>query len=156
MTKKKKQTLTEMLDKMREPRLYILMRSDLDSLTPGRKMAMASHATNAFLKNVNQTTDKRLSKLLDHWENETPQGFGTAIVLESKDVTPMYIAITSFKNALQEYHKACAFGIVNDPDYIVKDGNIGHHISIDTCAYFFFDTLDTELKDLLSEFPLHP
>ena len=51
------------------------MRNDLPSMSAGRAAAQASHASNAFWhkSGVLQTAQS--------WANETPQGFGTAIVL---------------------------------------------------------------------------
>ena len=34
------------------PVLYILMRTDMDSMNPGKAMAQASHASNAFVSNA--------------------------------------------------------------------------------------------------------
>ena len=59
-----------------ELRLYILVRNDLESMTPGRVAAQASHAANVFIKSKLFPTRK-----IREWENQTPQGFGTTIVL---------------------------------------------------------------------------
>jgi peptidyl-tRNA hydrolase len=60
---------------MKEPYLYILMRTDLPSMGAGRAAAQASHASNAFWHKYGKTKDAQA------WAASTPQGFGTAIVL---------------------------------------------------------------------------
>jgi Peptidyl-tRNA hydrolase PTH2 len=55
--------------------LYILMRTDLPSQGAGRAAAQASHAANAFIHRYGKNADVKL------WQGQTPQGFGTAIVL---------------------------------------------------------------------------
>ena len=107
------------------PVLYILMRVDLPSMNAGKGMAQASHASNAFIKNIKGKKAKLCSEdhdgevekyrdqigLADIWELETPgipQGFGTVLVLGvTKD--QMYAAVQvadmlGFTN-----------GVVNDP-----------------------------------------
>ena len=60
--------------------LYILLRNDMASMTPGRAAAQSSHITSAFGLDCAQWENKTQSSV-DVWENETEDGFGTAIVL---------------------------------------------------------------------------
>jgi peptidyl-tRNA hydrolase len=62
---------------MKDYRLYILMRNDLPSMNVGRAMAQASHASNAFIHEYGHL------KEVKSWQNQTTQGFGTAIVLSA-------------------------------------------------------------------------
>lgn len=55
--------------------LYILMRTDLQSMSTGRAAAQASHASNAFIHKFGNRIDVK------QWQKQTKQGFGTAIVL---------------------------------------------------------------------------
>ena len=55
--------------------LYILMRTDMDSMNPGKAMAQASHASNAFVYRWGK------EKAVKEWQGETQQGFGTVLVL---------------------------------------------------------------------------
>lgn len=73
--------------------LYILMRNDLDSLNAGRAMAQASHASNAFIHKYGKRKD------VQKWAKETPQGFGTAIVLSAsyEDIQLIMCQTTSAK-----------------------------------------------------------
>ena len=71
------------------PALYILMRNDMDSMTTGRAMAQASHASNAFvdaytkrpLEDDISDDEIVLRDAFAGWANATPQGCGTAIVI---------------------------------------------------------------------------
>ena len=56
--------------------LYILMRTDMDSMNPGKAMAQASHASNAFVFRFGK------ENLVKQWQGETQQGFGTVLVLD--------------------------------------------------------------------------
>jgi len=51
------------------------MRTDLPSMGAGRAAAQASHASNAFIHKYGNKPDVK------EWQKQTPQGFGTAIVL---------------------------------------------------------------------------
>lgn len=131
-----------------KPYLLILMRNDLDSMSAGRAAAMASHATSAFTVRAEQAVfhpmdaiqseDSVVRSLLMgtpgqtyiDWRQETPQFFGTAIV----------VGVTGHE--LRYYHEmAKAFDymteIINDPTYGVKDGNVTHFLPLDTCGYVF-------------------
>lgn len=53
------------------------MRNDLPSMNPGRAMAQASHASNAFVEKWRNLPS------VEEWQQSTAQGFGTAIVLSA-------------------------------------------------------------------------
>lgn len=151
-------------------RLYILMRTDLDSLTPGRAAAQASHATNIFMLRHGG------KPLVKKWQRQTNQGFGTCIVLgASKEVIRTIIGIKD---------KFCK-GWVIDPEYgivvnkevadLLHGGaynsltnptssyNIRYDLSSEngavvfrkesTCAYIFGSK--RELEHILGELPLY-
>jgi len=48
-------------------------------------------------------------------------------------------------------------GVVHDPTYPLVDGEVVHHIPLDTCAYIFVPDkeTDTMAKVLLTQYPLH-
>ena len=144
------------------PVLYILMRNDLNSLTPGKAMAQSSHASNAFVKHIERhtqninaqsnikTKDHDIIRSFRDWEFCTAQGFGTVLVLEApmREIQPR---VDMFKSM------GYIADIVFDPTYPIVDGAIVHHIPIDTCAYVFVTDKDTDMiaKTLLCSFPLH-
>jgi len=145
--------------------LYIIARNDLASLNPGKLAAQCSHASNAFahhfhayMQEVNAKPVSRVSlsdveatsKAFYEWENTTPQGFGTVLVLEAK-MKDIYPVIDLFA---KNDHIA---GIVHDPTYPIVDGEIVHHIPLDTCAYVFIPNKEESqfASSLLKQFPLY-
>ena len=133
------------------PVLYILMRTDMESMNAGKAMAQASHASNAFLHNVNSQTDLTPSKqsLVMEWQGSTKQGFGTVLVLAVNE-NEMWTAASVAKD--------CGFisGVVHDPTYPIRDGAVCHFLPIDTCAYVFGYKSDPTLSAILGNFGLHP
>ena len=117
--------------------LYILMRTDLDSLNPGKACAQASHAANQCVYDIRHSGDAFLNAQLVAWEGD--RGFGTCIVLASDD-----------QDMLKRVVKMNAFGIhcgvAHDPSYPLLDGKVLHLIPLNTCAYAF------GLKEILEPF----
>ena len=145
------------------------MRNDLPSMTTGRAMAQASHASNAFLHESPNTRG------VATWKNETKQGFGTAIVLSAD--------MPSIHEILEKVKGMKADGIyankVIDPEYGVKTTTELYYLMCNnksiqesktifdfenesvvffrsevTCAYVFGSK--AVLKPILGDYPLHP
>jgi len=143
---------------MKDYRLYILMRNDLPSLSVGRAAAQASHASNAFIHAWGTHNDVK------EWQRQTPQGFGTAIVLSANK--------TQIEKILKS--RVIPQGWVVDPDYVVSisveltpyikgvfkevsktdPSKILIHRKEKTCAYVF--GLKEDLEHLVGELPLYP
>jgi hypothetical protein len=125
-----------------EPCLYILMRTDLASMNPGKAVAQGSHATNLFENVMKHGTRSDFERaLFDHWKGD--RGFGTAITL-SVDGTLLQQKLLA---AVQAGH-VC--GVCHDPTYPLRDGSVTHLIPLDTCGYVFGpkDDLASILGDL--------
>lgn len=133
------------------PVLYILMRSDLDSMCMGKAMAQASHASNAFLFNVFNDIEEEdpKAKLALDWQESTLQGFGTVLVLEVNEKQMRE------KTALADRAGYVA-EIIHDPTYPLLDGDALHTIPLDTCSYVFGDKNDEILSTILGDLELHP
>lgn len=128
--------------------LYILMRSDMASLNPGKAMAQASHASNQFIFNSYKFIPEgpELSAV-KRWQNQTKFGFGTVLVLDAFDESGIFYAI---ENARKE-ELIC--DLVIDPSYPLIDGDYIHHITdVLTCCYIFSDSGKLEI---LENFPLY-
>lgn len=130
------------------PYLYILMRTDMDSMNPGKAVAQGSHATAQFINEMDMLTpdDHPLLNLFAIWQEEG-DGFGTTICL----------GMTGWQlEKLVEFAKEAGIiaGLTHDPEYPLKDGNTLHLIPMDTCGYMFGDK--DILKILLGQFGLHP
>lgn len=142
--------------------LYILMRNDLDSLNTGKAIAQGSHASNAFVdhfhahmqemnaRSYNLKTAEEISVAFYQWEKSTSQGFGTVLVLEGnmKD-------IETATNIMKQ--KGYVAGVVHDPTYPIVDGEVVHHLPLDTCSYVFVPNKeeDKTAAEVLGNFPLH-
>lgn len=142
--------------------LYILIRNDLNSLTPGKAMAQSSHAANAFVHHFHGYAQKYNSTTVhesiqtatmngfNEWENSTHQGFGTVLVLEARmaDINPIVSIFKSLNYVA---------GVVHDPTYPIVDGEVVHHIQLDTCAYVFVPNKEKDdfASMLLKRFSLH-
>jgi len=146
------------------PILYILMRTDLDSLTPGKAMAQAVHAGNALESHFETTMQitatssdkleqeyaKSLSEAFYAWKHQTDQDFGTTIVLGGS-MSKIKVDI----ECLQRNKFLAA--VVHDPTYPLGDGAVTHLIPLDTCAYVFAPDKDNQyLRMILDSYNLHP
>lgn len=135
------------------PVLYILMRTDLDSMNSGKGMAQASHASNAFVHAMTPgSLDKAVTSkniLFEKWTASTVQGFGTVLVLGVNELEMR----TAVSMAMRLGFVA---DVIHDPTYPVRDGEICHMLPLDTCAYVFGDKNDPVLSALLGNFNLHP
>jgi peptidyl-tRNA hydrolase len=139
--------------------LYILMRNDITSMNPGKAMAQASHASNAFIHQTDayiRSFIKRdvmiedLNRYVNEWQNETGYGFGTVLVLEGR--------MSEFKPIIRTF-KALDYmaDVITDPTYPILDGEVVHHVNLETCAYVFVPNKETDdtASMLLRRFPLH-
>lgn len=130
------------------PALYILMRNDMESLTPGKGMAQASHAANQFETAMKKDVmDLNIHQGYEYWKTEA-NGFGTAIVL-SVDYNELLLNI--------DYAKSRFFlaDFVHDPTYPVEDGKVTHLVPIDTCGYIFAPNMESPLIGFLKSLPLY-
>lgn len=135
------------------PVLYILARTDLASMNPGKLAAQCSHASNAFWKHINDeyfdvVPETEITRLANIWQLETTQGFGTVLVLGVNEIE-MRTAVDVAKNL------GYVSGVVHDPTYPLVDGDFCHYIPLDTCAYIFGDKNDPFLSAVVGNFPLH-
>lgn len=131
-----------------EPTLYILMRTDLDSMNAGKAMAQASHASNQIIHLYPKNT------LLKNWQKETEFGFGTVIVLAINGEMEMLYYLNK-ADALKQYGVDIITGVVKDETYPVRDGLVTHLISIITCGYVLLDRSDALSCNILTELDLH-
>lgn len=142
--------------------LYILMRNDLNSMNAGKAIAQGSHAANAFVQHFHGFAQEYNSKSkqshfesatmkgFNEWENSTTQGFGTVLVLEA-NMPSIYATVNSFKGL------GYITDVIHDPTYPIVDGEVVHHIPLDTCAYAFVPNKETDqhASSILKQFPLH-
>ena len=127
--------------------LYILMRTDLDSLNPGKAMAQANHAFGALKFAIRSNLVRQPDYLT--WQKQTPTDFGTVIVLGGNE--------GGIQVALDDIHRlklSVVAGWVHDPTYPIRDGEVTHTIPLNTCAFVF--GTKAECEDACGWFELHP
>ena len=134
------------------PYLYILMRTDLDSMNAGKAVAQGAHAANQFvyewtLRTKTGTYDSYYVELFDTWQRSTPQGFGTTISLGVNEKQLLEVV---------EFVKRSGFlaGVTHDPSYPLIDGKVLHLLPLNTCGYVF--GAKDKLAPILSQFNLLP
>ena len=113
-------------------RLYVIVRSDLASMTAGKAAAQATHAANKCVWQIQNLDAKefesKFKSMLKTWEGD--RGFGTCIVLAAPIAELVKIIIQCSQHSIQS-------GIMNDPSYPLRDGDFTHLIPLDTCGYVF-------------------
>lgn len=114
--------------------LYIIMRSDMASMTPGRACAQASHATSLFESFFNGLGDFDLIKHYKTWKAAAGR-FGTTIVLDAGTENLDDIVDRLYSKRDEEFR--WAFGYTHDPEYSVQDGDVTHLVAINTCLWVF-------------------
>lgn len=127
--------------------LYIMMRTDLDSLTPGKAMAQANHAFGA-LKNCIRSNLPRQKDYLA-WQETTVQDFGTVIVLGGDEGE-----IQAALDGIKRLRMPVVAGWVHDSTYPIRDGKVTHLLPLNTCAFVF--GTKAECEDACGWFDLHP
>ena len=135
------------MDSKPEVYMYILMRTDLASMNPGKAVAQGAHAANACVAAARTSDDKKLRDDLAAWEAQTEQSFGVTISLGT-DEQRMRAAV-KMARALGMHAQVC-----HDPTYPLIDGQVCHLIPLDTCAYVFARKTDAEI--VLNTFDLMP
>jgi len=131
------------------PMLYILMRTDLDSMNPGKSVAQGAHAANQFMMRFERTDDDHVVSHHDLYETwiSSAEGFGTTITLDVDEA--------QLGGVFAMAHNAgFPTGITHDPSYPLLDGSVLHLIPLDTCGYVFGAKED--LWPLLQQFDLMP
>lgn len=132
-----------------EPRLYIIMRKDLQDMNPGKAMAQSAHAQadfTAWMRTIKKQKKKR-PKLLaefDVWQEN--RSFGTTLVLHE-----------TLETINQIIENTCFSGKTVDPTYPWRNyyGDVFTSSEV-TCAWVFVGNqsyLDEE--QYMKQFELH-
>lgn len=103
---------------------YIIIRNDLDTMTPGRACAQAAHAASNMAFSIPSVGTHR------EWQDQTEQQFGTTIVLGAS-----INEILIIRDALAKAWAMIDFRLINDPEYHVRDGDVTHLLPLDTCLW---------------------
>jgi hypothetical protein len=127
--------------------LYVIMRTDLASLNPGKAMAQSNHAYGALKRRIRSSLTRQKDYLA--WQGTTEQDFGTVIVLGGNEGE-----IQEALDRIDRLHLPVVAGWVHDPTYPVRDGAVTHLIPLNTCAFVF--GTKAQCDDACGWFNLHP
>jgi peptidyl-tRNA hydrolase len=141
------------------PFLYILMRTDLESMNPGKAVAQGAHAANQFtheadmvksgvkMGHTHTNSEQLILSMYEYWRTRTGDGFGTTICLGVNE--------DQLKRIVDAGRRAGMLAsVTHDPSYPLRDGDVTHFFPLDTCGFIFGDK--DELKILLGQFNLMP
>jgi len=130
-----------------EPTLYILMRTDIADMNPGKAIAQGSHATSDFekwIRGIRAQPDQygELIAEYDRWRED--RSFGRVIVLEA--------TLDQMVTVVQEN---CFAGMTVDPTYPYRNWYGDLFVAEEvTCAWCFICD-QTLPSDSLRELKLH-
>ena len=110
------------------PYLYLLMRTDLASLNPGKAVAQGAHAATKATWLARKS--RAHARMLADWEAQTGQGYGVKVSL-GVDENTMRRKVAAAKRL------GLLTSVLHDPSYPLQDGATLHLIPLDTCAFVF-------------------
>ena len=157
-----------MKTKKLEYRLYILVRTDLPSLNPGKAMAQAAHAANQFIHQFGK------HQCVKDWQNSTSAGFGTTICLAASklDIETFCgdhpsknkifadeVTDPTYKYSIPKEIYDCIdpMSITDDPIFCPENNSVILFREEVTCGFIFLS--EKYFKDDsfgLNKLPLHP
>lgn len=120
--------------------LYIIVRTDMASMTPGRVAAQAAHAHGLMEAVFEKYDNTPIKHIWNNWKAD--RGFGTTIVLSDIDNTNTREDLEDLEYLLREYNDGLDnvpvhISMVHDETYPIRDGVVTHYISVNTCLVVF-------------------
>ena len=125
--------------------LYVFMRTDMQSMNPGKAVAHGAHAANQFDVAIKDVSNEDLQAGYDAWV-KSGTFFGTTITLGvNEEQLHRHVA------SIADLGSSVVAGVVMDPTYPVRDGQVTHLIPVNTCGFAFgpmsaLKALTTELS----------
>lgn len=163
----------ENIETQKVPCLYVIVDTDMTSMTNGKSQAHSGHASSAFSEKafvVPLLAKEKPDPLAMQWRTETDQGFGTQINLKAKTSQLKLIVEMATMLGFQSeevfdptypYHVDSEIVPLMDPTVHtlppipLGDQTICFRREM-TAVYVFGDKNDPVLSALLRKFPLHP
>lgn len=133
---------------MNKHKFYYIPRTDMDSMTPGRMIAQATHAAQNFSEYMKIVIDRPTvfenSEILvdgySDWKYETNFNYGTTIVLKPNTIYNQINEFNDMEQFFLDKRKELACYKVIDPEYFVSDGYTTHIIENVCTGIYFFGT----------------
>lgn len=125
--------------------IYLLVRTDMESMNPGKGHAQSHHAGTQMALKDRQTWSVKHQDWLKEWAGG--RGFGTVLTMgcnnRQMNAALAIAARLGFPRA-----------VINDPSYPLLDGSVVHEFPLDTCAYIFGPKIAIERA--VAPLELHP
>jgi len=148
-------------------KLFVWIRSDLESMTPGKAAAQVAHAASqaAYLI-ANESDGVRGAASYRKWEQDASQernahsrfpdrafcGFGTTIVLDGGDGDQLERDFYQYLSDADMFRS----GLIVDPSYPVRDGRVTHLLEMLTCLWAFGDPdINPSLDSVVKRYKLY-
>lgn len=126
---------------------YMLVRTDLKSMTPGRVAAQTSHAANHMSSVASSSGNQNYVD----WAHETLQNYGTAIVLDGGSLQEIEQLLEEIEATT---HDDTLAGFTLDPSYSVRDGTFTHYVETKTVGWVLTQK-NSKAAKLLSKLRLY-
>ena len=111
---------------------YVIMRTDLASMNPGKAMAQSHHNYGALKRAVRFSSDRELVAQYIKWQETSGQDYGTVIVLGGNE-RGINEALAHAKRI--KARVLCGWG--RDDSYPLVDGDVLHTFPLNTNAFVF-------------------
>lgn len=123
---------------MAKPTLYLFIRNDVDSMTPGKAIAQGSHATNDFEINVRMAADAFVEwfNTLNEWRDGGPAGRALVFGANGSQFEHLKILCELYESHTPN-QKNILWGSYTDPTYPLKDGELTHTIPFNSAMWIF-------------------
>lgn len=146
------------------PTLYILMRTDMASMNPGKAMAQAAHAANVFMHRCERMRDSYLEGYPqwtgDENVNEFPAEAPDSLVQSKGAGTTITLAVGSERELREIVQSArddgYAASLYMDVSYPIRDGSVVHTLPLVTCGYVFAPCRLNNRPSCIAGLALHP
>lgn len=152
------------------PVLYVFVRTELPSMTPGKAQAHSAHAANAFIyQHYIKANNKPIKPVVLEWVAQTPYGFGTQINLKApwyevermvesligSDIAAECVVDPTYPYIVDsEIVKLIDPKLHSEIPFDLEDGRYLCHRSEATAAYVF--GYKEDLVPYVGKYPLHP
>lgn len=127
---------------------YVLMRTDLASLNPGKAMAQSHHNYGALKRAARDCGDRDLIAQYLKWQEISGQDFGTVVTLGGNEGE-----INDALDYADRINAHVLSGWIWDDTYPLRDGDVTHSIRLNTNAFVFGTKLRCE--DIVGGFEWH-